>query len=111
MTIIYEKAGEFWIDTINITRTALAAGADDNINISISRPGDFLGAVVVADSDLSDVSVGIRRRDTTNIPFGSRLDDSSNSRGLEVTRHNFNAAEAQIGFHVIIFMRKFGRSS
>jgi len=111
MVIVYEKAGEFWIDAINITRTALAAGADDNINISISRPGDFLGVAISFDSDIADVVVGIRRRDGTNIPFGSRIDDSNNSRGLEVTRHNFNAAEAQIGFHVILLMRKFGRSS
>jgi len=102
MTIIFGRGNIFWIEVFAIPRTTIATGATKITTHTLERQGQFLTAFVTPDSDVAQVTGMIRNVDNSVLAIG---DDITN---LESVMQNNNAGNAELGGHVIIFLRGRG---
>jgi len=112
MTIIDQKGGNFWIEAVTVPRAAVGSGSDTELNteITLERPGVFLGCAVTLDSALvaSDV-------DTVQLSLQVGGSNNALTIGTEITSvrlRRYNQSSDQIfGAYVLVYMRKNGQPS
>jgi len=109
MTIIFQTGNSFWIEELNIVRSAVGANSIENDDQLLERQGIFLSASATIDTNTAvdlpenqEVSVSIRRIDNADLVAGQRI------LGIRVRRYNDNATEETFGVKVLVFMRGTG---
>jgi len=108
MTIISQKGGNFWIESIAVARASVANNTTTNTDIELSRPGVFLGCSVSLDSALAE-------DETDDINLSLQVGGSNNALtvGAEITqirlrRYNENAGALIFGAYILVYLRKRG---
>jgi len=108
MTIIEQKGGNYWIESFAVARASVGAAATVDTDITLERPGVFLGGSVSLDSALlfSDV-------DQTNLSLQVGGSNNALTIGAEITqvrlrRYNGSAGALIFGAYILVFMRKKG---
>ena len=104
MTVV-AQGNNWYIETFDITRSALAATTTSGHALTLERPGVFLGGTAVIDADVTNadsetISLILRNTDNSFISFGSNI------TALELIRNNSSAGSVTFGAHVTIFLRK-----
>jgi len=109
MTIIFQTGNSFWIEELNIPRSAVGANTIVNTDQLLERQGVFLTAAATIDTNTAvdlpenqEVSVSIRRIDNADLVAGQNI------TGIKVRRYNDNATEETFGVKVVVFMRGSG---
>jgi len=105
MVIIFEKGGEFWIESFVNARSNVNAAATKTVNFTLTKSGIFIGCSVTVDSDSNRQDVGVRNIDDSEITYGQVMTT------IRAFARNQLGTAAQIGFKVIIFMRGRGAGS
>jgi len=104
MSIIFQKGGNFWIESIVVARASIGSSTLDT-DINLERAGRFLGGSVTLDADLVE---GNMERIQTSLEVGGT--NNSLTFGLNITqirlkRYNAGGA-ASFGAYILIFMGK-----
>jgi len=109
MTIIFQKGDLFWIESLVHPRTAVSGTTEINADLTLERPGTFLGCNLAMDVPTSVVgaeqvliNMAMRNTDNSELLIGDII------TGVRLRVSNQNAGEEIIGAKVIVFMRKLG---
>jgi len=108
MTIIFEMGGEFWIESLPIPATAVAANTTVSADLALTRAGNFLcGQVTIGNVVNTSEIVGRLTNAGANIAFGEFLDTVSGTIRVRLKNSSGTNETAAQGY-VIIYMRKRG---
>jgi len=104
MTLIFTNS-DFWIESFNVARALIAVGATTTINLTLTRPGKFVGCAISTDGNITAIEAAnveclTTRTDNNELVYGDQL---TQIRGVRTNNH---VAGVTFGFHLIVFMRK-----
>jgi len=99
--IIFQKGGNFWIESHELVRATVAAGAARTDTITLDRPGTFVGAASTTDADNSAGGAAqVRTVGGAFLAYGTFVTQ------VEGLVRNFGAGSIEVGYRVLIFLRK-----
>jgi len=108
MTIISQKGGNYWIESIAVARASVGSTSTLDTDITLSRPGVFLGCSVSLDSALSNDEM-----DRISCSLQNGGGNNALTVGLEITqvrlrRYNDQGNANIFGAYILVYMRKKG---
>lgn len=109
MTIIEQKGGNFWIESIVVPRAAISGGVTDT-EITLERPGVFLGCSLALDTaetqgPMAQILFSLQQGGSDNT-----LTLGLNISSVRLRRSNLSGTDTY-GVYILIYMRKNGPPS
>lgn len=100
MTIIFDD-GDFHIESHNVARTTIATNNNLDFDITLNKPGRFVGASACYDSSSNLIhGVNFKTQADAEILYGDAIST------CRASIRNVSGGNQELGMHVIIFLRK-----